>query len=91
MSETIITVEHAATCLPELVERIHTGGQAAILVKGGQPMVRMVPIEPAGKPSNELTAFVREWRTKHPDPDDAFADAIQESRQGMQVPRNPWD
>jgi antitoxin (DNA-binding transcriptional repressor) of toxin-antitoxin stability system len=38
-----ITVTEAARNFSELVSRIHYQGDGALLVKGGKPMVRMVP------------------------------------------------
>ena len=91
MSETVLTVEDAARCLSELVERVHTKGEAAVLVKSGRPLARIVPIPSQGQVAEDLIAFLRRWRIEHPEPDEQFAEVIQESRRADQPPRDPWE
>jgi antitoxin (DNA-binding transcriptional repressor) of toxin-antitoxin stability system len=91
MSETVLTIEDAARCLPELVERVHSNGEAALLVKAGQPMARIVPVSNGGGPTEDLIAFLHSWRIAHPEPDEQFADAIQDSRKSIKPARNPWE
>jgi len=73
MSESVVTIEEAARCLSELVERIHANGEAAVLVKAGRPLARIVPIRPA---VDDLVAFLRRWRIEYPEPDEQLAEAI---------------
>jgi antitoxin (DNA-binding transcriptional repressor) of toxin-antitoxin stability system len=89
MSETVLTIEEAARCLPELVERIHARGEAALLVKGGQPFARIVPVS-GGGPVDGLVAFLRQWRNEQPQPDDQLAEVIAESRRAVRPPEDPW-
>ena len=91
MNETVIPIEEAAACLPELVERIHANHEAAVIVKSGRSMVRIVPVAAPGVSSEVLIAFLRRWRIEHPEPDDQFSEAIGESRRTVRPPRNPWD
>jgi antitoxin (DNA-binding transcriptional repressor) of toxin-antitoxin stability system len=91
MSETVLTIEDAARCLPELVERVHARGEAAVLVKSGRPLVRIVPVPAAGQVAEDLIAFLRQWRIEHPEPDDQFAEAVGESRKAVQPPHDPWE
>jgi len=91
MNETVLTIEDAARCLPELVERVHTNGEAALIVKSGQPMARIVPISKGGDPTEDLIAFLRRWRIEHPEPDEQFEDAIRDSRKSIQTARDPWE
>ncbi len=91
MSETVITIEEAARCLPDLVERIHANGEAAVLVKSGRPMARIVPVPPQGPVAEDLISFLRRWRIEHPEPDEQFAAAIEASRSGVRSPRDPWE
>ena len=91
MNETVLTVEDAARCLPDLVERIHTSGEGALLVKSGRPIARIVPV-PASEPvTEELIAFLRRWRIEHPEPDEQFAAAVEESRRGVEPQHDPWE
>jgi antitoxin (DNA-binding transcriptional repressor) of toxin-antitoxin stability system len=91
MNETIMTIEEASRCLPDLVDRVHADGKEAILLKSGRPFVRIVPMPNGAHDADELIAFLRRWRKDHPEPDEQFAAAIEESRLGAQEPRNPWD
>ena len=50
MSETVLTIEEAARCLPDLVERIRANGEAAVLVKSGRPIARIVPVSSTSVP-----------------------------------------
>jgi prevent-host-death family protein len=91
MSETVWTIEEAARCLSDLVERVHANGEAAVLVKSGRPVARIVPFRSEAAVVQELIAFLRQWRSEHPEPDEQFAEVIQESRRGIQPPRDPWE
>jgi hypothetical protein len=89
MSETMMTVEQAAMCLPELVERIHATGEGALLMKAGRGLARIVSV-PSSDQCDDLIAFLRRWRIEHPEPDEGFAEAIEDSRKGILPPSDPW-
>jgi antitoxin (DNA-binding transcriptional repressor) of toxin-antitoxin stability system len=91
MNETVLTVEDAARCLSALVERIHAGGEAALLVKAGRPVARIVAVPPREQLSEDLIAFLRRWRIEHPEPDEQFAAAVEESRRAVQTLHDPWE
>jgi antitoxin (DNA-binding transcriptional repressor) of toxin-antitoxin stability system len=90
MSEIVITLEDAASRLPELVEHVHAQREAAVIVKSGRPIVRIVPVPVPGESSEDLIAFLGRWRRDYPEPDDGLAEAIEESRRAVQPPRNPF-
>jgi prevent-host-death family protein len=91
MSETVLTVEDAAARLSELVERVHTSRETAIITLSGRPVARIVPMPTPADVSENLVAFLRLWRTQHPEPDEQFTHAIEESRRGVRPPRDPWE
>ncbi len=91
MSETVLSIEDAANCLPDLVERVHAHGETALLVKAGRPLARIVPVLAQQQLGDDLIAFLRHWRIEHPEPDEQFADAIAESRKAVQLPHDPWE
>jgi prevent-host-death family protein len=91
MSETVLSVEDAAACLSELVERVHTRREATVITVSGRPVARIVPLPVAIEGSEDLIAFLRRWRSQYPEPDEQFARAIEESRAGVRPPKNPWD
>jgi len=91
MSETVLTIEDAARCLSQLVERVHANGEPALLVKSGQPLARIVPVPLSGQGGEELIAFLRRWRIEHPEPDEQLSEAIQESSKAVQTARDPWE
>jgi hypothetical protein len=39
----------------------------------------------------DIIAFLRRWRTEHPEPDETLASAIEESRKSIQPPHDPWE
>lgn len=86
-----MTVEDAAACLSDLVDRIHARQEPTVIVKSGQPMVRIVPIPAPDDLADDLIAFLARWRTEYPEPDEQFAEAVDASRRGVQAPRDPWD
>jgi antitoxin (DNA-binding transcriptional repressor) of toxin-antitoxin stability system len=91
MSETMLTVEDAAACLGELVERVSARRETAVIMKAGRPVVRMVPVPTVRDVSQDLIAFLRRWQTEYPEPDEQLAEAIRESRQTVRSPQDPWD
>jgi antitoxin (DNA-binding transcriptional repressor) of toxin-antitoxin stability system len=91
MSETVLTVDDAARCLPDLVEQVHTSGKAALLVKAGRPVVRIAPFRDHEKDGKDLVAFLRRWRVEYPEPDEQLAEAIAESRRAIRPPHDPWE
>lgn len=91
MSETVLTIEEAARCLSDLVERVHASGKAALLVKSGQPVARIVPVLAREFVAEDLSAFLRRWRFEHSEPDEQLAEAIEESRGAVQPPHDPWE
>ena len=86
-----MTIEDAAAHLPELVERVHTHRQAALIVRAGRPVVRIVPVPAEAEVREDLLTFLRRWQREYPDPDEHLAEEIQESRRAVQPPRDPWD
>ena len=91
MSETVLTIEDAARCLPDVVERVNASGKAALLVKSGRPLARIVPLPASEQGDDDLIAFLRRWRTEHPEPDEQFSEAIAESRGAVRPPHDPWE
>jgi antitoxin (DNA-binding transcriptional repressor) of toxin-antitoxin stability system len=91
MNETQLSIEDAARCLPDLVERIHAGREVAILLRSGEPVARIVAITAQVQSSADLIAFLRRWRIEHPEPDEQFAEAIEESRKAVKPAHDPWE
>ena len=91
MSEAMLTIEEAARRLADVVEQVNIKGEAAVLLKAGQPVARIVPVVHSDQVSDGLVAFLARWRVEYPEPDEQFSDAIQESRQWLRPPRNRWE
>jgi len=90
MNETVLTIEDAARTLSAVVERVHASGEAALLTRSGLPVARIVAVPSDCQAPDGLIAFLRQWRIAHPESDEQFGDAIEESRQAIQPPRDPW-
>ncbi len=86
----MLTIEDAAACLADLVERIRAKHESAVLVKSGQPVARIVPMPAPGQVAEDLIAFLRRWRVEHPAPDEQLAGDLEESRKAVQPPPDPW-
>jgi prevent-host-death family protein len=91
MIETVLTIEDAARCLSDVVERVRAKGEATLLVKAGQPVARIVPVPEGQQIAEDLIAFLRRWRREYPEADEQFADAVQESRKAVRPPHDPWE
>lgn len=90
MSEAVVTVEDAAIRLSELVEHVFAKREAAVLVRGGRPVARIVPVLAPGEVSEDLIDFLRRWRTQYPEPDEQLAEAVADSRRGVRPAHDPW-
>jgi len=90
MTETVVTIEDAARRLPDLVESVRAKGESALIVKSGLPLARIVPAGPRNHRVDELLAFLHRWRVEHPDPDEQFAEVIEDSRKAIRPPHDPW-
>lgn len=86
----MLTIEDAARRLADVVDQVHAKGEATVLLKAGRPVARIVPVA-LSRCSEDLIAFLTQWRLQFPEPDEQFADAIQESRQWLRPPRDPWE
>ena len=91
MYETVVTIEDAVRTLPDLVEKVRASGESALLVKSGRPMARIVAVPQTDQGSEDLIAFLRRWRIEHPEPDESFSEAIEDSRRNTQLPHDPWE
>ncbi len=91
MSETVLTIEDAARCLSDVVERVNASGEAALLVKSGRPLARIVPLPASEQGAEDLITFLRRWRIEHPEPDEQLSEAIAESRGAVRPPHDPWE
>jgi antitoxin (DNA-binding transcriptional repressor) of toxin-antitoxin stability system len=80
MNANVLTVEDAARCLLDLVDRVHASGESALLLKSGKPVARIVSVPDGAGGSGALITFLRQWRIEHPEPDEQFGEAIDESR-----------
>jgi antitoxin (DNA-binding transcriptional repressor) of toxin-antitoxin stability system len=91
MNTNVLTVEDAARCLPDLVDRVHASGESALLLKSGKPVAQIVSVTDRATDGGDLIAFLRKWRAEHPEPDEQFGDAIDESRKSVRPPHDPWE
>lgn len=91
MSEAVVTVEDAAVRLAELVEHVSAKREAAVIVKAGRPVARLVPVPVPGEISEDLIGFLHRWRTQYPEPDEQLAEVIAETRRGVKPVHDPWE
>lgn len=85
-----MTVTEAARRFSDLINRVRYQNESTLLLKGGQPVARVVPVMRACT-GTDLAAS---WATMpHLDHDEAtsFAHDLAEARKRMAAPVSPWD
>ena len=87
----MLTIEEAARRLPDVVDHVYASGESAVLLRSGTPVVWIVRVPNETKRTEYLIAFLRKWRAEHPEPDEQFAQAIEESRKSMSSPHDSWE
>ena len=90
MSETVLTIEDSARSLPDVVDHVHITGETALLTRSGRAVARIVPVTAQPQAADDLIAFLHQWRVAHPEPDEQFGEAIEESRRAVPPPHDPW-
>lgn len=86
MIPTKITVTEAARGFSDLINRVFYRHESALLVKGGKPMARLLPVNPPAKTGGELAA---RWDDTYAG-DPTLADEIAKARAKAGFPRDPW-
>ena len=76
---------------PEVVDRVQSSGEPALLFKSGKLVARIVSVPDRAGGPDDLITFLRQWRIEHPEPDEQFGEAIEESRKSVQPPHDPWE
>jgi prevent-host-death family protein len=90
MADRTISVTEAARNFSDLVNRVFYTGESATLVRGGVPVVRMIPAGPPVCPASRLAAA---WPTlPHLTAADArrLAADIAAARATLPAPGDPW-
>jgi antitoxin (DNA-binding transcriptional repressor) of toxin-antitoxin stability system len=89
-----VTSQEAASTLDDLLDRVRAG-ESVVIERDGQPVVRMVPLTPAGSNlTHEDVAAIQNAIERGRELDDGWADAVDDARRlGNQPPRrkDPWD
>jgi prevent-host-death family protein len=85
-----ITVTEAARNFSELVSRVHYQGGTTILVKGGKPMVKLIPaFRP--KTGRELAALWPKRPILSPDEAESFERDMADSRTRLGPLASKWE
>jgi len=85
-----LTVEEAARNFSDFVSRVHYRGERTLLVKGGRPMVEVIPVRQA-KTGSELAALWEKSNHLSPDEADAFGRDLEHARHRLPLLQFPWD
>jgi prevent-host-death family protein len=91
MNEHFMDIDDAAARLHQLIDRIQTQREPAVIVKSGRPVARIVPVPAEEGMAGDLIDFLRRWREENPEPDDGLAKAIEDGRQAGRSTRDPWE
>ena len=84
-----MTVSDAARNFSEFVSRAHSGGESALLVKGGKPMVKVIPARRT-KLGRELAAVWPKLPHLSSAEATAFGDDIAEARRKLPLVGSKW-
>lgn len=85
-----LTVTEAARSFSDVISRTFYRRETTVLLKGGKPVARIVPVAAPTINARELAAL---WATlPHLDPmeADSFAQELESAAQTLPVPRDPW-
>lgn len=83
-----ISATQAARSFSDLLNRIHYGGEAFVVERGGEPICEISPVGPLRFTGANLLALLRSL----PKPDAGFWDAVRKAtRQETSVPQSPWE
>ena len=85
-----ITVTEAARNFSELVNRVHYQGRSTILLKGGKPMVKIIPVHRAKTGAELAVLWVKGPRLSLAEAE-SFERDINESRRGLRPLTSKWD
>lgn len=91
MSSRSVTVTEASRHFADLVNRTYNDGDTTVLLRSGEPVAMVVPVENANVTGRE---WLKSWREMpHLDPEDAddFATCIEEARTNLTLPDISWD
>ncbi|MBC8010544.1 MAG: antitoxin [Burkholderiales bacterium] len=85
-----LTVTEAARNFSDVISRTFYRHETTVLLKGGKPVARIVPVAAPTVTARELAAL---WATlPHLDSDDAdsFGRELESAARALPAPRNPW-
>jgi antitoxin (DNA-binding transcriptional repressor) of toxin-antitoxin stability system len=83
-----ISLSEATARLPDLVDRVRTGGDEFVIEQGGEAMCRLAPLSPRRFTGAD---FIKLMATLDR-PDQAFWDDVEDGVQKQgEVPPSPWD
>jgi len=86
-----LSVTLAARNFSDLISSVHYRGESALLLKGGRPMVRMVPARPP-RTGRELAALWARLPRLSPAEAEAMARDLADARAALRpIPPLPWD
>lgn len=79
-----VTMEEAARDFSDFVNQVHYRGERTLLLKGGRPMVEVVPVRNA-KTGGELAALWAQSFHLSPDEADAFGHDLENARRRLKT------
>jgi antitoxin (DNA-binding transcriptional repressor) of toxin-antitoxin stability system len=85
-----LTVTEAARNFSDFISRVHYRGERTLLLKGGRPMVEVIPARQA-KTGGELAALWAKSYHLSPDEAEAFGHDLEDARRRLPLPQSPWD
>ena len=86
----IITVTEASRRFSDVINRVFYRHESTVLLKGGKPVARIVPMERRAKTGRELATLWAAAASRESIEAEGLAHAVEEARRGLAWPRDPW-
>jgi len=87
---TTLTVTEASRNFSDVINRTFYRHETTVLLKGGKPVARIVPVAAATVTGLELAALWADLPHLPADDADAFAHELESAARSLSAPRDPW-
>ncbi len=86
-----VTVTEAARGFADLINRVHYRSESALLLKGGKPVAKIVPVGAPAKTGAELAALWESFPHLSAIEAEAFGDDISQARSELPTVNDKWE
>lgn len=91
MNDRVMTVTEAARGFSDLVNRTYYRGESTVLVRGGEPVAKVVPLVAERVQAKDWLARWNEMPHLMSEEAESFGLSIESARKNLMNPSSPWD